>query len=133
MVELKQQFPIVDDEVLLPTYTTSGAATGYFNLPLNVAGDIYWVTRFFSTKMFRFSAATNDLYVKILGARTKDSNGNYVWSYTAYDETLVAVSAPINITITGLYLALKVQVKRATDDDMHNGTLSAYFWGTSLL
>jgi len=129
---MRSQFPIFDEEMLYPEYTTDGDDTGYFNVPCNTKGDIYWMTRFFVTKAFRVTATTNDLYVKILGARSRDSDNNLTWAYTAQAEQLVGVGTPFDVTITDPFLALKVQVKRATDDDGHNGTLSVYAWGTTL-
>ena len=125
------EYPHVDDEQYFPAFLTSGAGTGYVNVPYNASGSTGWICRWFPTKVFRFSASTNALYVKILGAVTKDSTGNLLWTETALAETLVAVGSPVVKKISDQFLALKVQVKRVTDDDTHNGTLSAYCWGSS--
>jgi hypothetical protein len=91
----------------------------------------YWDTEFLQGKVLKFSAATNNLKVKILGALdSNDGAGVYTFSDTVEAEFAVNVGTPVVKRISNYWTALKVQVKTA--EAGLNGTLSTVAVGTSM-
>jgi len=91
----------------------------------------YWDTEFLQGKVLKFSAATNNLKVKILGALdSNDGAGVYTFSDTVEAEFAVNVGTPVIKRISNYWTALKVQVKTAGSG--LNGTLSTVAVGTSM-
>lgn len=81
---------------------------------------------FSKTTHFRFSAATNDLDVKILGS----VDGGVTYPIEEVAEFQVTVGTDLSKTISTYYTHLKVQVKPAVNDN--HGTLSTNFAGASI-
>jgi hypothetical protein len=80
----------------------------------------------FRSKTFRFTAATNDLLVNVLGSIDGGAN---------YDQTVdadVAVGSGVTVakTYTGAYTHMRIQVKAAVAGSQ--GTLSTKFFGSWL-
>lgn len=84
-----------------------------------------WEIGHYGTKRLRFSSATNDLNVQILGS----FDGGTTYPITVVSEFLVATATPVVQTITDLLTHLKVQVDPAVDDS--HGVLSTEYVGWS--
>ena len=85
-----------------------------------------WDTEFLLGKVFRFSATTNTLKVKILGSL----DGGLTYPETAEAEFVVTTSTPVVKRISDYYSALRVQV--APNVSLTNGTLTTTAIGSSM-
>lgn len=94
---------------------------------INTYVNVYsWDTEFLQGKVLRFSAATNDLHVKILGS----VDGGATYPITAEAEFIVAVGVPVVKRISNYFSFLKIQVKPAVAGA--HGTLTVTGSGSSI-
>lgn len=94
---------------------------------INTYVNVYsWDTEFLQGKVLRFSAATNDLHVKILGS----VDGGATYPITAESEFTVAVATPVVKRISNYFSFLKIQVKPAVAGA--HGTLTVTGSGSSI-
>jgi hypothetical protein len=85
-----------------------------------------WHVSFFRTKMLRFTAATNDLLVNVLGS----IDGGLTYTEAVESDIAVAAAATVTKTYTAAYTHLKVQLKAAVGGSQ--GTLSTKVFGSWL-
>lgn len=83
------------------------------------------IVPFFRSKIFRFSAATNNLLVNVLGS----IDGGVTWDAVESDIS-VTTATPVTKTYTTPYTCMKIQVKAASAGNQ--GTLSTKFFGSWL-
>lgn len=110
-------FGIIKSVLDVDDYTTT----------VNTYENVYsWDTEFLQGKVLRFSAATNDLHVKILGS----VDGGATYPITAEAEFTVAVATPVVKRISNYYSFLKIQVKPAVGGS--HGVLTTTGSGSSI-